>query len=195
MSERKSDGEIWREIKNNQQKALSELFYRYSDLLFSYCYTISKDRAIIKDCIQELFLDIWKRRSELAEVEKVKYYLLRVIRRLLIKRLKADEKKLRVETPSTPTLSESEESRTIAAESLEFQKQYLVEKINLLPERQKEVIYFRYYLGMSHDEISEIMQIKKQATWNLLSRAIKKLREIIEDPRTTFILLNFFTYP
>jgi len=195
MFKQESDAEIWKEIKQDHQGALSELFYRYSDLLLSYCLTITQDRDLIKDCIQELFLDIWKRRDKLAEVEKVKYYLLSVIRRILLRRLKADERKLQIELPHLETSSRSEESKTIEKESLQNQQLYMAEKINLLPERQKEVIYLRYYLGMSHDEICEIMDIRKQAAWNLLSRAIKKLRDIIEDPRTSIILLNILAIP
>ena len=195
MPSQKSDGEIWNNIKENQEQALSELFLRYSDLLLSYSYTISKDRELIKDCIQELFMDIWKRRNKLAEVEKVRSYLLSAIRRLLLRRIKEDGKKLRIEHSAISTFTESEETRTIDKESEEIQKKYLIEKINLLPERQKEVIYLRYYLGMSHEEISQIMQIKKQATWNLLSRAVKKLRLIVKDPRTAMILLYTITLP
>lgn len=194
MANLASDGEIWNEIRQGQEKALSELFFRYSDLLLSYGYTICKDRDLIKDCIQDLFLDIWRRRTKLSQVEQIKYYLFSALRRLILRRLKTDEKRRIIDDPYRDISSQSPEEIRIQGESKELQKQYFSNKLKNLPERQREIIYLRYYQGLSHAEIGQIMQIKKQATWNLLSRAVKKLREIIQDPHPSVILAITLPY-
>ena len=174
----KSDEEIWVQIKENRENALSELFLRYNDLLLNYGYAISQDRDLLKDCIQELFIDLWKRKDKLGHVEKVKYYLFSAFRRLVLKRIKVDQKWRNLTNPHKAVISESPEAIRIEAESEDLLKHHLKQKINQLPSRQREIIYLYYYSGLNHESISEILGIKKQASWNLLSRALQKLKKL-----------------
>ncbi|MEL6673128.1 MAG: sigma-70 family RNA polymerase sigma factor [Bacteroidota bacterium] len=174
----KRDEEIWVAIKENQEKALSALFMKYKSPLLNYGYTITQDRELLKDCIQELFVDLWRRKDKLGHVEKVKSYLFSSYRRLILNRLKVDQKWLRLTHPHANQLIESPEEVTIGTESEEILKRYVKRKINQLPRRQKEIIYLYFYSGLSHDAIAEMLGIKKQASWNLLSRALKKLKEL-----------------
>src|SRR5690625_7520840 len=58
----------------------------------------------------------------------------------------------------------------------DFQKQDLRDALDLLPERQKEVLFLKYYNGMSYDEIEEILAINYQSIRNHIYRALQKLR-------------------
>ena len=50
--------------------------------------------------------------------------------------------------------------------------------LNQLPERQKEVVFLKYYGGFNHTEIAEIMRVNKQSVANLLHRAFTALKKI-----------------
>lgn len=174
------DQRIWHDIRNGDAQAFNKLFFDYSDPLLSYGLTITGDRELIKDCLQELFLDIWNRKAQLPEVKVVKYYLIKSFRRILFRKLKQNSRKssLNPEDSQFPdpghTLAHDE--LIIADESDIFKNKVLINCVNALPSRQKEIIYLKYFQGFSYEEISEIMGIGSQASWNLLSRAIKKLR-------------------
>src|SRR5690625_6672265 len=53
----------------------------------------------------------------------------------------------------------------------------LQQALNQLTPRQKEVIYLRFYHGLTNPEISGVMDINDQCVRNLLSGAIKRLRQ------------------
>lgn len=177
-----SDEDLWGKIHEGDDRALAELFDRYSNRLLRYGYTLTQDREVIKDCIQELFLDLWKRRLRIKTIHKVEHFVFKAFRRLIIRKtsrfIGLDETVSR-QRESTP----SPEEQLIEEETLKIQQEYLFEKIHTLPPRQSEIIFLRYYQGLGHKEIGEIMDLQPQGTWNLLSRAIKRLKEILQDPR------------
>ena len=52
----------------------------------------------------------------------------------------------------------------------------ILELLNTLPKRQKEVIYLHYFAGMDHNQIAAVMGINYQSVSNLKQRAIDKMR-------------------
>ncbi|MEZ4829365.1 MAG: sigma-70 family RNA polymerase sigma factor [Bacteroidia bacterium] len=183
MNSRRNDLTHWNEFRQGSERAFSLLFYRYSDLLLNYGYTLTHDRDLIKDCIQELFLDLWRRKNQLAELEKVNAYLLQAFRRVLFRKIRQDEKQRFFQAGSDAGVILPPEDHLIEAESEHIRNEYIADKLNHLPQRQREIIYLKYYQNLTYEEIGEIMGLQQQAAWNLFSRAIHKLREIMTDHR------------
>ncbi|MEM6804305.1 MAG: sigma-70 family RNA polymerase sigma factor [Bacteroidota bacterium] len=191
MSVKKTDKEIWKAIVSGQEDGLTELFFRYGDMMMGYGISLCTKKELVKDCIQEVFLDIWRRKEKLPKVESVKYYLLTALRRQIFRSLKQDIRNLKREYSLEDFETASFEEVQIEQEQQTFRRKNLLTQILHLPERQREIIYLRFYQGFSHDEICQIMQIKKQAAWNLLSRAIKKLEVLMKNSPKTLPLLYF----
>jgi RNA polymerase sigma-70 factor (ECF subfamily) len=62
-----------------------------------------------------------------------------------------------------------------------FYEQKLINKaLSLLPENQKEVVVLKYVNDLNNEEISKIIEKSNSATRTLLSRSLKKLKELIE---------------
>ncbi|MEX2410628.1 MAG: sigma factor, partial [Candidatus Paceibacterota bacterium] len=79
--------DLWVEVISGNRKALSELYcYSYTHL-YKYGCKIYPDNALVKDGIQELFLNIWGNRQNLSEAKSVKSYLFSSLRRILFRRL------------------------------------------------------------------------------------------------------------
>ena len=55
----------------------------------------------------------------------------------------------------------------------------LQEAIHALTPKQKEVLYLRFYEGLSYDEIEKITDTNYQSIRNLLSKTIKNLRKAV----------------
>jgi DNA-directed RNA polymerase specialized sigma subunit, sigma24 homolog len=47
------------------------------------------------------------------------------------------------------------------------------------PPRQKEIIYLKYYMNLSYEEVSEVMNINYQAARNLVYQSIKVLKNVL----------------
>ena len=171
--------ECWIRFKAGDDEAFRQFFDKYSDKLFSFGKTICKDRELVKDCIQDLFISIWVSRDRLSDVQSPKYYLLISLRRLIFKKLNIKEVisidelnniDLTAHEPNNETLLEQKED-TLAKSKL------LNKVMAVLPARQKQAIYLRYYLELNYDEISDIMKVNYQVVRNLVYRGLQNIRK------------------
>ncbi|HWJ27253.1 MAG TPA: sigma factor-like helix-turn-helix DNA-binding protein, partial [Flavisolibacter sp.] len=60
-----------------------------------------------------------------------------------------------------------------------------------LTNRQREIVYYRFYENLSFEQIGVIMEMQTRATYKLMARALEALKEIM-DPRIFKLLLAFF---
>src|SRR5690349_4695777 len=81
------DQDLWTKIIHDDKNALGELFDVYSVELLKYGYGIAKDKDVVGDAVQDIFVDIWSYRKNLAVQVQVKFYLYRSMRRAVIKHI------------------------------------------------------------------------------------------------------------
>ena len=62
---------IWEQFKKGDKKAYAHIYYQYFDHLYDYGCRLSAHTELVEDCIQELFIRLWKRKEQLHEVESV----------------------------------------------------------------------------------------------------------------------------
>ena len=63
----------------------------------------------------------------------------------------------------------------------EEKKEALKEAIANLTPRQREVIYLKYFEGLSTRELAEILQIRAQSIYNLVHDALENLRIFLDE--------------
>jgi len=173
-----TDIELWTAAAQGNQQALGELFNRYYNLLVQYGTKITSDTALLEDNIQELFAELWQKGPN-QSVISVKAYLLQSLKFKLYKAFR-DRKKMSIVDESSIDLFEVSHENFIVADEEDREKmKKLVEAINQLPARQKEVIYLKIYKGLSYEEVSEVMEINYQVVRNLLCQALKSFRKLL----------------
>lgn len=176
------ESKLWTNFKQGEESAFALIFRTYYESMFNYGKKFHKDNELIEDCIQELFLEIWKNRANLADIDNIKPYLLTAIRRKIIKQLDKNLKIKKLFSNNNDKeykfeITFSYETELINAQSDQEKIQQLQEKLDKLPPRQKEILYLLFYQDMSYEEVSQIMGINYQSARNLVHRAIKILRE------------------
>ena len=174
---------LWLKSINGDRNALSKLYcYSYSDL-YKYGYKIYPDNALVKDGIQELFLNIWGNRNSLSQANSVKSYLFSSLRRVLLRRLQKNRNQaVRNRTYEQNSFEQifNCEELLIHFETEHYKKQKLMEALRLLTKRQKEAVYLKFYSGLSNNEISKIMDLNKQSVYNHISKAINRMQEFVQ---------------
>ena len=74
-------------IQQNNGQALASLMQLFYDDLYNYAIKFTNDQALIKDCIQEVFISLWQRRETANKILSPKYYLLRATKNKVLKAL------------------------------------------------------------------------------------------------------------
>lgn len=188
-----SDEILWQHLKADDKEAFGMLMERFYQPLFQYGSKLSSDHDLVKDCLQDFFLDLWEKRRTLSNIDCVKAYLFMSIRNNLIRRVKKES--LLNELPDNNFFIDEElspEVQYIFAETDNWQYQKLQASIESLPKRQREALYLRYYENLSYEEIAKIMGLQSQAVANYIQYALRKLRIFWQYPvASVLVTINF----
>ena len=161
----------------NYESFYAEVYRQLFQSLFSYGMQICGNKELVKDCIQELFSELWNNQKTLVKVKSVKPYLLKCIKRK-IKRALGKGRQLSVEGKFEFEISP--ETKFINLQQQDKNRVLLNRSLQSLTERQREAIYLRFYGNLSYEDIAEVLNIKTKATYKLISRALKKLKAVIK---------------
>jgi RNA polymerase sigma factor (sigma-70 family) len=181
---------LWNSFKKGNELALSILYKRYVHRLYDYGMNSSKDHDLVLDCLQELFLRLWNKRQTVSNINVVKPYLYKSFRRLLIHQLVEQRKQLTflAEQATAFEFTLSIESTLIEDEFKTERLKKLKTCIQSLTKGQREVIYLKFFNGLSYREIAEITEMQVDSVYNQVSKAIELLRKKLQTARPVITL-------
>ncbi|MBD2704142.1 sigma-70 family RNA polymerase sigma factor [Spirosoma sp. BT702] len=183
--------QLWQDYQAGDMYALAKLMQGYYPDLFHWGMRLHADREFVKDCIQEMFMNLWKMQSSIRSVENVRSYLLVVLKTRILRELSSKQPTYQASLPDEYAFSVefAADVRLIEEEHEIYQIRRLEHVINHLPERQKELIYLRFYQNLNFEQIAEVMQLGRQSVYNLLQKSLNSLRK-----NWTASLLGFMIY-
>lgn len=180
---------VWNAFRKGDMDAMESIYRDYYQALYNYGYQICKNIDLVRDAIHNLFMDLWRRHQYLGDTNNLKFYLFKALRRQLIHCMEREKKNTSVDDMLSAMI-EAELSSAEASDAQEKQALALKQAVQNLSNRQKEVIFLRYYENLSCEEIAEVMQININTVYNNVSLAIKKLKEQFEDNPLLLVLLS-----
>ncbi len=156
---------------------------------------IVNDKELVKDAIHDLFVKLWNSKSNLGDVTAIRSYLLVSLRSTLYNRLKQNKRTVVKEINEEHQFEMvfSVESDFIKKETKSAQAQKLIDALNQLTPRQKEIIYLRYFEELDYEEIASIMNITVKATYKLSARGLEALRQILNISNSSLLALIALT--
>lgn len=180
---------LWKRIKAGETNAFHELYLQYADILFSFGSIYSKDHELVKDCIHDLFFDLYKYRKNLSDNDHIRNYLFKSLKRKIVS---PQNGKLNL-VYSSAIQNENVNGTTSADEDLLEEKEENLDRIRkaieLLPDRQKEALNLRFQLDLPYSEIAKILEITVESVRTLIYRAVKTIREEIKNDNISLLLL------
>ena len=187
-----TDTYLWDQfIQRGDRKVLKALYCQYANLLYNYGMHITHNPDLVKDCIQDLFLELLKNHQNLSTTTSVKFYLYKALRRKIV----YEEKKINRQL--TNFLPEETADRQLFYEFSDVtdkidtsKKERILQSIESLPKRQREVIQLIFFENLSREEIAEIMEIDTKSIYALTWKAIKALRKDLLPQQIIIILAS-----
>jgi len=180
---------VWKQFIEGDENAFAVLFEQASDKLYRYGMKFTVDEETVKDCIQDLFIKLYKNRNSLPGLENPLFYLFRSLKNLLIDALQQKERIVYLSPQEIPFhvkfIYDNQEE-----DSDDDIKEKFEEVVNMLSDRQKEAIYLRFQADMSYEEISEILGINYQSVRNLIHRSVEKIRSIISNDLLILLFIS-----
>lgn len=182
---------LWERLKKGDTSAFNELYGKYADILFSFGMVYSGDKEYVKDCIHDLFFELFKYRKNLSETNSIRNYLFKSLKRKV--RSKQKGRLQLIYTAESLEWNDSGEGDG-GDDPLQDDIQKLAKAIQQLPERQQEALNLRFIVELPYSEVASIMDISLESVRTLVYRSVKTLREDLKDNQITVLFYVMRSY-
>ncbi len=192
MDYKKFDDEsLIRLIAQSQPEALSELYDRYTRLVFGMARNAVGDQALAEEITQDVFMRIWnKANTYQAEHGKVVSWIAGIARNRAIDVFRHQRSLLEGNSLSLEELPffDPPDSLNIEREiETKFRKQRIQHALFLLPKEQRDVLAMAYFRGYTHEEAAEALGQPLGTVKTRIRLGMQKLRQLLEEEQTSNI--------
>ncbi|MCC5936610.1 MAG: sigma-70 family RNA polymerase sigma factor [Lunatimonas sp.] len=176
------DKDLWQMFKKGNESAFISLYQTYFESLFSYGKKLTKNEALLKDAIQDLFIYLRANRATVGDVENIKFYLFKSLKNRILKEEKKWYKYIHpIEADFDLEFHPSPEQVLISRQIDENQVLKINQALGQLSARKKEAIYYLYFEGMDYTQVQHLMNMSNvKSARNLIYKALKQLRAALE---------------
>jgi len=170
----------WLCMKEGSKPAFLNIYKEYYNTLFCYGFSLTRDKELTKDCIQEMFLELWDTKASLnPDVQNIRTYLCTWLRRKISR---SQSREIRTRSYATSLTSVevnqlSYEELLIAFQETEERKEKLAAALKHLTKKQLEIIKLRFFENLTYEEIAEKTTLSNRTLYNTIFLAIQQLRK------------------
>jgi RNA polymerase sigma factor (sigma-70 family) len=180
------DSLILNALKEDDDKPLNHLFEFYYNRLYRAGLRWCADGSLTEECIQDVFLDLWLYRQSLGTILSLENYLKISLRRRIFKKLKQIDplsNSANFDFEMTPSIlsTESYETILIQQQTDDLSKQRLLNALETLTQKQRDIIHLKYFETLSYKDIADKTGVEIGTLYKLLHDAVKKLKIILEN--------------
>lgn len=184
-----SEEDLLKDLKNGNEKAMRAIYDMYWEKLFRSSYSVLEDEDICRDLTQEIFIDLWVRRSKL-NIENLRAFLYQAVRNMVAKHIRKIKLKEKHKVAIRNLYVEG--SRADAMFEFKELNQSIQLGLERLPERCQEVFLLSRYEYKSNSEIAEKLNISKRTVETHISNAIKQLKSLLISLVVTFAYITMY---
>jgi RNA polymerase sigma factor (sigma-70 family) len=184
---------VWKSFLAGNKEAFAHLYNLHVEALYRYGTKLCNDDSLVKDGIQEVFLDLYlKRAKNKTNPENLRYYLILALKRNLIKKLKRNRKLVEEEACELNFEPEYSIEKAIIENEEEAELNMKVKEVlKNLPAKQKEALYLRYNESMEYADIAGVLNISVESVRKQVYRALSSIREKFGKQGLVLFLVNF----
>ncbi len=174
-----SDEEILSLIRKNDDRAFIEVYNRYAGKLRALAYSKVNSKEITEEIIQDIFLDVWERRSS-VEIKNLSVYLFTAVKYQAINHIK---KRIHFEKYSNACIALETISEEETLESVKYNDlvSALEKGVLKLPEKSQQVFRLNRIEGKTVEEIARKLNLSQKAIEYHIYKSVKELRLHLKD--------------
>jgi RNA polymerase sigma-70 factor (ECF subfamily) len=174
------------------------LFREQFSPLCNLAYSVVKDTDVAKDTVQQVFLSLWQKRTEINFHTSSKSYLCRAVVNTALNHISKEKKQIKldeyVKEPSTEPIDHEISESNVSLEDK------VRSAINELPPVCQKVFTLSRFSDLTNKEIASELDISVKAVEKHISKALKTLRITLkpllkaETMMTLFFISSCFIF-
>lgn len=181
IRDRNQWAETWNRFRGGDRHAFSEIYEEFIDTLFAYGSKITNNRELLKDSIQDVFLNLYRYNLNLNHPEYLEFYLFRSLRNEIIRKVKKQKKEseLTDEGLFLFDLRFQAEQDSFDPETDEIRTDALRQILQSLDPQKRELLFLKFSTGLNNNEIGEMLGLNPETVKKQIYRLLQSLRSQI----------------
>ena len=178
------DKKLKERIKNKDQKAFEELYDKNADDIYRFIFFKTGKKEDANDLCSLSFLKTWEyiEKNSLSNKETLRALLYKITRNVIIDHYRSSRQENVSLDDEENKIDVVDDSIDIELEiSTQIDYEILSKKMMEIKNEYREIVVMRYVNELSLDEIAEITGKKKMNIRVLLHRALKALKDVMDN--------------
>jgi len=172
-------------LRGRNKRGITLLYEHYSAALYHIIIRVTQSEKISEEVLQDVFVKIWTRFDQFDDSKgRLFTWMAQIARNSAIDATRSGKFK---RTQKTETLPDTVSNDTRLSETPSTQDSGLHQVISQLDDKYRMVIEYVYFKDYTHKEASEALDIPLGTVKSRVRAAVKALRNILGDERTTIM--------
>lgn len=180
------DRVLWQHFKEGDEAAFAAVYRQHVQTLFRYGMSLRPDEDFVRDCLHDVFVEVWTKRERLGDTDSIKFYLIKSLKNRIFNQVEKQSRLIPVDLDAGYNPVETATYATPSHEDELIQRQHdagrldkLAHCLDRLPPRQREAVQLRYFEGLDYRQVAEVLAVSQQSAYNLIFRALEELRKYL----------------
>ena len=179
--QRAADARLLARIRDRDERAIEELYARYSGPLYSLAYQVTGAERFAQEVVQDVFLAVWRDAGRFDPARGAlgpwlyslaRHKAIDLVRREQTHRKRAADVDLELEVAAEDVDREAWQN---------VRREKVVEAIKVLPEAQRVALELAFFAGLTHVEVADKLGIPLGTAKTRIRTALLRLRDILGD--------------
>ncbi|MNK85354.1 ECF RNA polymerase sigma factor SigE [compost metagenome] len=170
-----TDDDLLIHLKNDDHSAFTEIFNRYSTLLYAHAFNKLRNESDSRDVVQEMFMKIWQKRQTIEQGNNLSGYLFIALRNGIFNLIKHKN----LVSAYAGNFSKANADSGIYTDTLVREKQFaamIAAEIANLPPRMRAVFELRRNENLSNKEVAVRLGITESTAADQMKKALRILK-------------------
>lgn len=183
-----TDRSLFFKVANGDEKAFSELFHLYKQLVYNVAWTYTENKVLSEEILQDVFVILWKHRSRLTGINDLPAYLYIIARNRSLRVLKqvAVGKTQDIQSVSYLTATADDPFYRLSERRVQ---ELLQQALVMLSPQQRRVFELSRIQGLQREQIAREMGISKATVSVHLTIALRLVRAFLVSSLEVFLVL------
>ena len=187
--------EVWLRFRSDDQAAFVEIYEEFIDSLFAYGRKFTRDGELVKDCIQDVFLDLRRLQPTLYNPEYLEFYLFKSLKNAIFHKIGENKKlnRVPVEEIGIFDIKFQIEQDIFDSEYDQLRVEKLKEILKFIDPHKRELLFLKFYTGLSYVEIGQMLDMNPDTVKKQVYRTLNYIREKYGHRLIELLLIIYFS--
>lgn len=176
-----NDPELALKIKKGDHEAFKKFFDKYSSFLLNFLMKRGTAKDAAKDLVQQAFVMIWEKRSQIDETKSLRAYLFSIAYTRMLN-LFRDHSKYKEEADPELNISVEQDEQSDSETDLKLNKA-IEHAISSMPKKRQEVFRMCFIQEFTYKETAQVLEVSVKTVENHMGLALKYMRESLKEYR------------